>query len=229
MTDVDWHENHRVLKVCFPVDVRSTRASYDIQYGYVERPTHYNTSRDYARFEVVAHKWADLSESNYGVSLLNDCKYGYSVHDNLMRLTLLKSGKYPAVDCNIGHHQFTYSLLPHCGNVAAGNTIEEAAYLNQPLRVLNGEQIAPMRLLQWNSPNVQVDAVKKAEDDNSVILRFHEIRGGHDVVDWVINAPVKELIVCDLLEKNTNVKFSGNHFRIHVKPFELCTVKILLN
>ena len=90
-TQAEWHEDHRLLKAAFPVDIRATKATYDIQFGHVERPTHFNTSWDYARFEVVAHKWADLSEEGYGVSLLNDCKYGHSVKDNVMRITLLKS------------------------------------------------------------------------------------------------------------------------------------------
>ena len=79
VTDIDWHEDHRLLKAGFSVDIRNTKATFDIQCGHVERPTHYNTSWDYARFEVCAHKWADLSDDSYGVSLLNDCKYGYSI------------------------------------------------------------------------------------------------------------------------------------------------------
>src|SRR5699024_7862502 len=89
-THVDWQERQRLLKVAFPVDVRSTEATYDNQYGNVKRPTHWNTSWDYARFETVGHQWADLSEGGYGVSLLNDSKYGYDIKDHVMRLSLLK-------------------------------------------------------------------------------------------------------------------------------------------
>ena len=90
-TNVQWHETNRLLKVAFPVDVRSPRATYEIQYGHVERPTHANTSWDVARFEVCAHKWADLSEPGYGVALLNDCKYGYDIAGNVIRLSLLRA------------------------------------------------------------------------------------------------------------------------------------------
>ena len=90
-TEVDWHEHHKFLKVAFPVDVLASRATYEIQFGHLERPTHANTSWDVARFEVCAHRWADLSEPGYGVALLNDCKYGYDIHGNVMRLSLLRS------------------------------------------------------------------------------------------------------------------------------------------
>ena len=114
-TEVDWHEHQILLKAAFPVDVRSTKATYEIQFGNVERPTHWNTSWDYAKFETVAHKWVDLSQRDFGVSLLNDCKYGHDVKDNVMRLTLLKSGIEPDPNADHGHHEFIYSLLPHAG------------------------------------------------------------------------------------------------------------------
>lgn len=127
-------DNHRdvLLKTAFTVDVRSTRASYDIQYSFVERPTHENTSWDRARFEVVGHKWADLSQQDYGVSLLNDCKYGYSVRDNEITLSLLKSAKHPDPEADMGRHLFTYALLPHAGTVTEGGTIEAGCALNTP-------------------------------------------------------------------------------------------------
>jgi alpha-mannosidase len=89
--EVDWHESHQFLKVEFPLEIRSLHATYEIQYGHFQRPTHWNTSWDVAKFEVCAHKWVDFSESGYGVALLNDSKYGHSVHGNLLRLSLLRS------------------------------------------------------------------------------------------------------------------------------------------
>ena len=105
-----------LLKAAFPVDVMSPAATFDVQWGNVERPTHRNTSWDWARFETCAHKWADLSEGNYGVALLNDCKYGYDIHDNVIRLTLLKSATNPDANADQGEHWMTYSLLPHEGD-----------------------------------------------------------------------------------------------------------------
>jgi len=132
-TNVDWREHQVLLKVAFPVDIRATKATYEIQFGSVERPTHWNTSWDYAKFESVAHKWADLSEQDYGVSLLNDCKYGYDIKDNVMRLTLIKSGIEPDPEADQGHHSFTYSLYPHKGNWFSGGTSQEAYELNYEL------------------------------------------------------------------------------------------------
>ena len=133
-TEVDWHEHQVLLKAAFPVAVRSTKATYEIQFGNVERPTHWNTSWDYAKFETVAHKWVDLSQRDYGVSLLNDCKYGHDVKDNVIRITLLKSGIEPDPNADQGHHEFTYSLLPHAGDWYAADTAREAYELNYPLR-----------------------------------------------------------------------------------------------
>jgi len=134
-TKVHWQEDHKFLKVAFPVDILSPRATYEIQFGHVERPTHYNTNWDMARFEVCAHKWADLSEANYGVALLNNCKYGYDIFGNVMRLSLLRSPKAPDPTADLGDQQFTYSLLPHAGDFRQGGVIQEGYNLNVPLRI----------------------------------------------------------------------------------------------
>ena len=131
-TWVDWHEHHTLLKAAFPVTVMSPAATFDVQWGNVERPTHSNTSWDWARFETCAHKWADLSETGYGVALLNDCKYGYDIHENVIRLTLLKSATNPDANADQGEHWMTYSLLPHTGDWH-GEVIPEAYDLNDPL------------------------------------------------------------------------------------------------
>ena len=133
-TEVDWKEEQILLKTAFPIDVRTTKANYEIQFGNVERNTHWNTSWDYAKFEVVGHKWADLSEGDYGVSLLNDSKYGYDIKDQTMRLTLIKSGVYPDPEADQGHHSFTYSLYPHGGSWFEAGTTKEAYELNYPVQ-----------------------------------------------------------------------------------------------
>jgi alpha-mannosidase len=114
-THIDWRERHALLKVAFPVDVLSPTATYEIQWGNVQRPTHRNTSWDWARFETCAQKWVDLSEGGYGVSLLNDCKYGHDIHDNVMRISLLRSPTMPDPEADLGEHHFSYSLFPHSG------------------------------------------------------------------------------------------------------------------
>lgn len=131
--DIDWKESHILLKTAFPTDINADKATYDIQFGTVERPTHKNTSWDAAKFEVCAHKFADLSEYGYGVSLLNDCKYGYDIHDSVIRLTLIKCGNYPNPDADKCRHEFTYSLFPHSGDFREAGTVKLAYLLNSPL------------------------------------------------------------------------------------------------
>ena len=133
-THIDWHERHIILKVAFPVDVLAPQATYEIQWGNVQRPTHRNTSWDWARFETCAHKWVDLSEGDYGVSLLNDCKYGHDIHGNVMRITLLRSPSMPDPTADFGEHQFKYSLYPHTGSWNE-ETQREAYLLNDPIIV----------------------------------------------------------------------------------------------
>ncbi len=133
VTRADWQERQVMLKAAFPVAVRSPRASFEIQFGAVERPTHRNTSWDQEKFEVCAHRWADLSEAGYGVSLLNDCKYGYDVHGNVLRLTLLRGPESPDPDADRGQHEFTYALFPHAGDWTAGETVRRGWELNVPV------------------------------------------------------------------------------------------------
>jgi len=130
--DVTWHEDKKFLKVEFPIDVRNTNASYETQYGIIQRPTHYNTDWDHAKFEVVCHKWADLSEAGYGVSVLNDCKYGFATQGNVMRLSLLRSPKAPDEFADMGRHVFKYAILPHQGPLD-WRTVRAAREFNNPL------------------------------------------------------------------------------------------------
>ena len=116
VTEVDWHERQTLLRALFPLDINATRATCEIQFGAVERPTHRNTSWDWARFEVCAQRWVDLGEGDYGVALLNDGKYGHSLLHNTLGISLLKGAIFPDASADIGQHRFTYSLLPHQGD-----------------------------------------------------------------------------------------------------------------
>lgn len=226
-TQVDWHETHRLLKTAFETSIRSTKATYDIQFGHAERPTHFNTSWDYARFEVVGHKWADLSEENYGISLLNDCKYGYSVKDHILKLSLLKSSKYPDVEADMGLHSFTYSLLPHAGSVTEGNTIEEAVALNLPVHYVEGaSDLSERRLVKTDSNAVCVDAVKKAEDEECLIVRLHECRGGTHPVTLSSDFPITRFQECNLLEESVGTPVLADTLHAVWKPFEIKTFKL---
>ncbi|MBQ8803084.1 MAG: alpha-mannosidase [Tyzzerella sp.] len=225
-THVDWHESHKLLKVAFYTDIRSTKATYDIQFGHVERPTHWNNSWDWARFEVCGHKWADLSETGYGVSLLNDCKYGHSIKDNAMKLSLLKSSKYPDKEADMGEHDFTYALYPHIGAVTEGGTIEEANRLNLPAQVAAGAFTDQRTIVKVSSSGVQIDAVKKAEDEDCLIVRIHECRGGKETVGLSSEFPIKRIVPCNLLEHDMGEAMFGSCTEFVVKPFEIKTFKL---
>lgn len=226
-TWVDWRERKQLLKVAFPVNVRSTYATYDIQYGNVQRPTHWNTSWEQARFETVAHKWVDLSERHYGVSLMNDCKYGHDIKGHTMRLTLLKAATHPDVEQDQGEHIFTYALLPHSGDwVDAG--IEKASWLlNQPLRVVSGS-MGEQSFIQIDNEEVSIDAVKRSEDGKYLVLRFHEYAGATQVVNVKLNFEVKAWAESDLRERAVESFKEQESIILDVKPYEIKTILIQL-
>ena len=228
VTRVDWQETHRLLKAAFYTDIRSVKASYDIQFGHVERPTHWNTSWDWARFEVCGHKWADLSETGYGVSLLNNCKYGYSIKDQAIKLSLLKSAVYPDTEADKGTHEFTYSLYPHEGSVTEGGTIEAASRLNLPAQAVPGQFADQRKIVKVSTDRVQIDAVKKAEDEDCLIVRLHECRGGRGKVKLSSEFPVKKLVPCNLLEHGCGEAVEGAEAVFPITPFEIKTFKMYL-
>uniref|UniRef100_A0A8B9J1X2 Mannosidase alpha class 2C member 1 n=1 Tax=Amazona collaria TaxID=241587 RepID=A0A8B9J1X2_9PSIT len=161
---VEWKEAHKFLKVEFPVQVRSTNATYEIQFGHLQRPTHWNTSWDWARFEVWAHKWLDLSEHGFGVALLNDCKYGASAHGNILSLSLLRAPKSPDATADMGHHQFTYAVMPHLGSFQDAGVIQHAYSLNFPLHTVPARSAPcpPWSAFSVSSPAVVLETVKQA-------------------------------------------------------------------
>ncbi|OXM84223.1 alpha-mannosidase [Paenibacillus rigui] len=224
VTEVEWHEQRKLLKAAFPVQIRSTEATYDIQFGNVKRPTHWNTSWDYARFEVAGHQWADLSERGYGVSLLNDCKYGYDIKDHTMRLTLIKSAMVPDPQADQGSHVFTYSLLPHQGDWLDGNTVQEAWDLNAPLLSRPGQSAASGHsLFSSSGGHAHIDAVKKAEDDHRLVLRFHEYAGKRGQLELSSDYAVNSWQECDLMERPIGEPVPGEKLSVLLKPYEIKT------
>ncbi|UQZ36763.1 alpha-mannosidase [Paenibacillus sp. PK3_47] len=224
-TRADWHEQHQLLKTAFPVAVRSTEATYDIQFGNVKRPTHWNTSWDYARFESVGHQWADLSERGYGVSLLNDCKYGYDIKDNVMRLSLIKSATAPDWNADQGEHLFTYALLPHIGDWVAGGTVEEAWALNNPLRAVQGKTSGNegKSLITVNQSNIAIDAVKLSEQGDGFIVRLHEFTGSRSTVSLGSHYNLDSWQLCDMMERPLEEARQGRECSHEFKPYEICT------
>lgn len=231
-TWIDWHEQHMLLKVAFPVDVMSPTATFDVQWGNVQRATHSNTSWDWARFETCAHKWADLSEGNYGVALLNDCKYGYDIHDNVMRLTLLKSATDPDPKADQGEHLMTYSLLPHQGDWR-GDVVQEAYDLNDPLilRKLSGSASYqnPMgAFVSVSDPYVIIETVKQAEDGNGLIVRLYENQRNRGTVTLNVGFPLASAQRCNILEEDDGaLTITNNQIALDVTPYQIVTLRLI--
>lgn len=228
-TWVDFRECKQLMKVAFPVDIRSTYATYDVQYGNVQRPTHWNTSWDWARFETVAHKWVDLSERNYGVSLMNDCKYGHDIKNNVIRLTLLKSATHPDTEQDQGEHEFTYSLLPHEGSWVDADTEIRAYYLNNPLKVEAGKAKEDVySFLNIDNKYIEVDAVKRSEDGKTLVIRCHEYTGGKQKATITLDAKVKGWQESNLMEKPEGDHFISEAITLEFGPYEVKTVLVEL-
>lgn len=227
-TWVDYYEVKQLLKVAFPVDIRATYATYDVQYGNVKRPNHWNTSWDQARFETVAHKWVDLSEHNYGVSLLNNCKYGHDIKGNVIRLTLIKTATNPDYLQDLGVHEFTYSLLPHNGDFVVGDTVKEAYALNQPLTVMDGKATLQGSFIELDNPYVELDAVKRSEDKEYLVVRFHEYTGSKRKVGVKLNFEYKGWMESDLRERPIEEMHTEKEIQLEVKPFEIKTILLKL-
>ena len=198
--EVDWQETQVLLKAHFPVDVFYQEATYDIQFGNVRRTTHANTSWDAAHFEVCAHKWADVSEDGFGVSLLNDCKYGHAVNDDSMSLTLIKCATFPNEDADREHHRFTYALMPHMGAWRQAGTVQQGYDLNLPLVAVPGALDWQGSLATCDAPNVLIEAVKRSEDGRGTILRVYECFGRRDKVTLRLGGAPSAVYETDLME-----------------------------
>jgi alpha-mannosidase len=232
-TEVEWHESHTLLKAAFPVAINSPRATYEIQYGHTERPTHYNTGWDLARFEVCAQKWADLSEGDYGVALLNDCKYGHDINGNTLRLTLLRSPKAPDPEADMGHHTFTYALLPHGGDIREGEVVENAYALNSPpiARALTANKpgVLPLErsFFEVDNAAVFIEAIKRAEKEEAIVVRLYEAHNTRGTVTLMTTLPVKKAWLCDLMEANVfELPLANGEVTLPIHPFEIVTVKL---
>ena len=233
-TEVDWHEKCHFLKAEFPVAVQSRTATYEIQYGAIERPTHYSDAVDRAKFEVPGHRWIDLSEAGYGVSLLNESKYGFSVHDNVMRISLLRSTTNPDPTADKGRQVFTYSLYPHADSWQKAQTVRRAYELNVPVlaKVTESELLdeIPGSFVSVDAENVVIDTVKKAEDSDALIVRVYESHGARGDVNLTFGVTPKDVTECDLMEENDEPVAScdGSTLSFRIRPWEIRTFKVIL-
>ena len=226
-TEVEWRERAKFLKVEFPVAARCDFATYEIQFGHLRRPTHFNTSWDWARFEVCAHRWADFSEPGFGLAVLNDSKYGHAVHGNIMRLSLLRAPSSPDPDADRGRHRFRYALMPHGGDFRAAGVVREAAAFHQPLRIVAAD---PGRLsasfFRVDRPGLVIETVKKAEDTDALVVRLYEAFGGRGVARLNCALPIRRARRCTLMEdvEGEPLPGAGSGVEFAYGPHEIVTL-----
>lgn len=239
-TTVEWHEDRKLLRALFPTEIRAREATYGIQFGHLKRPTHADTSWDRAKFEVCAHRWADVSENGRGLAVLNDGKYGHSCRGGVLGLSLLRSTKFPDPKADMGRHEFTYSLMPHAGDWRSAGVDVEAESLNRPLMVLAGRdphtsdtwRWAPFTLTGAGALGIEVAAIKPSESGDRVVVRFVETRGADSYrlgIDWHMRVGSVESV--DVVERpRPSVMLShdrsAQRTEFTIRPFEIVTLMV---
>lgn len=230
--DIDWKEKRVALKADYPVDVNATAATFDIQFGNIKRSAHENTTWDFAQFEVCGHKWADLSDNGFGFSVLNDCKYGWTVKDGHIKPTLLRSATSPNHDQDRERHTFTYSMFAHKGDVSTSSVVTESYDLNVPLTAVavdaeNGSLPTEFSLVSADKSNIIIETVKKAEDSDDIIIRMFETWNSRTNTVLNFGLPVESVAECNLMEeKDSALELTDGKLELTFKPFEIKTIKV---
>jgi alpha-mannosidase len=230
--EADWKEKHILLKVGFPVSVHSDKATYEVPFGSIERPTTRNTPDEKAQFEVPALHWADLSDAQHGLSILNDSKYGYDAKGNVLRLTLLRSPTWPDPHADEGHHEFVYSLYPHSGTWHDAQTVRRGYELNYKLRAVQVQNhtgaLPPVHsFITIDGGNVVLTAMKWAEDENAMVLRFYEWAGKESDINVHLPIGPQRAWETNLIEQPSGkLQVVNDGITVHTKPYEIKTVSV---
>ena len=231
--DVEWHETHVLLKAAFPLAQSGPKATYEIPFGSIERPTTRNNSWEKAQFEVPALRWADLGDATAGVSILNDSKYGYDAAGNTLRLTLLRSPVWPDPDADRGSQHFTYAIYPHAGSWKQAQTMHRGYELNTPLTAMQvmphtGSLGSTHSFVSVVNPNVTLTAVKKAEEADALVFRMFEWAGTASEVKLHVPPGAQYAIESNLMEKveGAHLLLSGDTVSLPIKPYEILTVQV---
>lgn len=230
-TEIDWQESHKMLKVAFPINVNAHRATYEIQFGHVERPTHSNTSWDMAKYEVPAQKWADISQSDMGVALINEGKYGHDAQGSTLRLSLLRAPEAPDPMCDRKVHRFSYSVLPHFGPLSQSDVVSAAYAFNSPLRASWLAKTAGLaassipKFVSVDTRNVVIECVKRAEDEAALIVRMYECHNTRGHATLSLAMPIQRAWVVDLNEaRQEELEIVDGAIEFDYAPFEIITV-----
>jgi alpha-mannosidase len=236
--EIDWHESHVLLKASFPLAASGPFATYEIPYGTIDRPTTRNNSWEKAQFEVTALRWADLSGPGpdgkvHGLSILNQNKYGYDAAGNVLRLTLLRSPKWPDAEADMGHHHFHYALYPHAGTWKDALTVRHGYEYNYPLTAVvttaHPGSLPPSHSFASVSPeNVVLTAVKKAEDANGLIFRVYEWAGKETTVEFHVPPGATGATVTNLMEtpEGAPLPVTGDVVKAPIHPYEILTIRV---
>jgi alpha-mannosidase len=225
-TEVDWQEDRRFLKVAFPLAVRATEATYEVAFGAVQRPAHYSTRADLARYEVPGHRWADMGEHGFGVALLTDSTYGYSAFGDTLRLSLLRAPRLPDPEADRGRHVFAYAVMPHAGGWQAAGVVAEAAAFNSRVRWAAADAV-PAGPWAWvdDAPGLVLDTVKRAEDGGALVLRLYEAHGGRGTARVRVARPIASAARANLLEEPLeDAPVEDGAVVVPFRPWEIVTL-----
>jgi alpha-mannosidase len=215
-----------MLKVAFPLRVHADHATYEMPFGHAERPTHYSTLADLARYEVPGHRWADLSEHGYGVALLNDCKYGHSAYGGTLRLSLLRAATSPDPEADQGDHRFAYALMPHAAGWREAGVVAEARRFNQPLIWAQG-RAEDHSLAAVDDPNLVLDTIKRAEGGDALVIRLYEAHGARGTASLRLGFPVHSARFANLLEDPAEpARVEGDAIEVPYRPYEIVTLLV---
>jgi alpha-mannosidase len=233
VNDIDWHETHVLLKAAFPLAATSNKATYEVPYGAIQRPTTRNNSWEQAQFEVPALRWADLGDGQHGFSLLNNSKYGYDDKDNVLRISLLRSPVWPDPEADRGQHHFTYALYPHSGTWEQALTVRHGYEYNYGLQAIqvqphSGSLPASFAYITVKPENVVLTALKKAEDSNGLIFRVYEGAGKSGDVQFHVPPGATSATVTNLMEtpQGSPLAISNDTVTAQIHPFEILTVRV---
>ncbi|RXZ80448.1 alpha-mannosidase [Paenibacillaceae bacterium] len=231
-TTIHWHETNKLLKVDFPVRIHAHESMQEIQFGYVKRPNHASRPHDADRYEVSQHKWSALAEANRGFALLNDCKYGISVDDNTMSLTLLRAPTYPDETSDQGTHTFNYGFTVWNGAFVDSPVVHEAYELNYPLTISSkGDRIEQQSFIQVDNRDVIVETVKLAEDESGDwIIRLYESKGGSISCNLTPSGAIDNVKETNMLEEvSGELRHDGHTIGLSFRPFEVKTIRLGVN
>jgi alpha-mannosidase len=205
--------------------VRAPSATYEMPFGYAERPTHYSTSRDAAQYEVPGHRFADLSEHGFGAAVLTDSKYGYSCYGNELRISLLRAPKSPDPEADMGRHEFAYALLPHTGGWRDAGVVAEGLRFNVPVRWTG--VAAPRSFASVDDPNLVLDTIKRAEDSDALVLRLYEAHGARGVARVRLDTSFSSARRANALEDDGDeLEVEDGAIVLPYRPHAVLTVKV---